>query len=241
MKENFEAIREKLEALPEKSVIHPTIPVEVLTDEGIDLHFTAKNDAEKLAVAGITEAIINELMTAAHGLRYLESIWIHEYKILTEGQKLWKDLRNEALELRAETLHFCRFVFRNDEMKMKVIQEIAKGRRNADLIQDLSDLTHFCELNKEALLAVNFSEEKMARIKYLLAACSEYMGIAHEDTNLKSPSMLIRNRAFTYLKQLIDEVRVAGKFVFRQKPDRLKLYASEYRRKLYRSQTSSKE
>jgi hypothetical protein len=37
-----------------------------------------------------------------------------------------------------------------------------------------------------------------------------------------------RDRAFTYLKQAIDEIRECGRFVFWRNPDRLKGYTSDY-------------
>lgn len=241
MKENFEALKEKYEAIPADEVISPSIPIDVFVDEAIDLHYTAQTDAAKLAVAGVTSEMIHELLIGGNSLRYLESIWMHEHTVSTDGQKHWKEQSREAYELRSEILHHCRFVFRKDDMKMKVIREISKGGTNADLVQDLSDLVYFCEDNKEALAAVGFGEEKITRMKQLLVFCSEFMGLAHEDTKVKRPSMLMRNRAFTYLKGLVDEVRVAGKYVFWRNSDRIGLYASEYARKHRKKDAAAEE
>jgi hypothetical protein len=46
---------------------------------------------------------------------------------------------------------------------------------------------------------------------------------------------IIRDKAYTHLKMLVDEVREAGKYVFRNNKNRLKGYSSSYWKKRNRS------
>jgi hypothetical protein len=54
-------------------------------------------------------------------------------------------------------------------------------------------------------------------------------------------SKIIRDKAYTYMKALVDEIREAGKYVFRNDKNRLKGYSSEYWRKLHRKQSNNQE
>lgn len=55
-----------------------------------------------------------------------------------------------------------------------------------------------------------------------MAVIDSTMGTAREND---SEAMLVRDKAFTYLKQAVDQIRECGKFVFWRNPDRLKGYA----------------
>lgn len=50
----------------------------------------------------------------------------------------------------------------------------------------------------------------------------------------------MRNRAYIYLKQAVDEIRDCGKYTFACNPERLKGYRSEYLRK-YRKKNAINE
>ncbi|WP_319230586.1 hypothetical protein [Draconibacterium orientale] len=43
------------------------------------------------------------------------------------------------------------------------------------------------------------------------------------------------------MKELVDEIREAGKYVFRKDPKRLKGYSSDYWRKIHRKQKNNDE
>jgi hypothetical protein len=52
---------------------------------------------------------------------------------------------------------------------------------------------------------------------------------------------IIRDKAYAHLKELVDEIREAGKYVFRNNKNRLKGYSSDYWRKLHRKQSSNQD
>lgn len=51
--------------------------------------------------------------------------------------------------------------------------------------------------------------------------------------------MQIRENAYTYLKQAIDEIRECGKFVFWRNPERMKGYVSEHWQKANAARTNA--
>ena len=54
---------------------------------------------------------------------------------------------------------------------------------------------------------------------------------ANGDKADPNESKIIRDKAYTYMKSLVDEIREAGKYVFRKNPKRLDGYSSDYWRK----------
>jgi hypothetical protein len=72
-----------------------------------------------------------------------------------------------------------------------------------------------------------------ATLADLLAKCTGEKKAQHE---LKD----IRDRAFTIMKQTLDEIRDCGKYVFADNPDIKKMFTSDYLRK-HRSKTQDDE
>jgi hypothetical protein len=56
----------------------------------------------------------------------------------------------------------------------------------------------------------------------------DLLGAVNGERKEVSEAMIIRDKAYTYLKQAVDEIRECGKFVFWRNPDRLKGYVSEF-------------
>jgi hypothetical protein len=56
----------------------------------------------------------------------------------------------------------------------------------------------------------------------------DVLGATNGERDATSPAMIVRDKAYTYLKQSVDEIRACGKFVFWKNPDRLKGYASDH-------------
>ncbi|PKQ66469.1 hypothetical protein BZG01_10595 [Labilibaculum manganireducens] len=50
----------------------------------------------------------------------------------------------------------------------------------------------------------------------------------------------MRDRACTYLKQLVDEIRAYGKYAFWNDEEKQKRYSREYQRKVYKKYTEAK-
>jgi hypothetical protein len=112
-------------------------------------------------------------------------------------------------------LHSFRYAFRNRPDLLERVSDIAEGSAHADMIQDLNDLAVLGRENAGLLSA----------IKLEAAALDEASNIAEEMANLfaastagredNSAARIIGDKAFTYLKQAVDEVTaLQNKYVF---------------------------
>jgi len=115
-------------------------------------------------------------------------------------------------------------------------QKIAEGSGHADMIQDLSDLSVLGKANTEPLKNINLDLELLDKAAVLSEDMASLLAKANGqklgDNNLK----IMRDKAYTYMKQAVDEIRRNGKYAFWRTPEREKGYVSKY----YRQRPPSK-
>lgn len=148
-----------------------------------------------------------------------------------EAQQEWKIQSPEAFDLRDELLHIFYFAFRKDEVLLNRVRAIAEGDSNADMIQDLNDLSVLGKANIDAVKAVGAKPALLDQAATKADEMANLLAAANGDRAEQSETKTIRDKAYTHLKQLIDEVREAGRFLFWRNPDRYKGYTSKYRKK----------
>lgn len=57
---------------------------------------------------------------------------------------------------------------------------------------------------------------------------ADLLGATNGERKEVSEAMIIRDKAYTYMKQAVDEIRECGKYIFWRNPDRLKGYISDF-------------
>ena len=130
--------------------------------------------------------------------------------------------------MRDQLLHDFRYAYRNDAAILARVAEIAEGDTNADMIQDLNDLSPLGKSNTGPLEAINFSPDKLEAAANASDELANILALANGDKSLQSESKVIRDKAYTHLKELVDEIRNAGKYLFWKNEKRLKGYRSEF-------------
>jgi len=133
--------------------------------------------------------------------------------------------------LRDNLLHdFFHAYFRFPDLYART-QKIAEGDSNADMIQDLSDLAALGKANPEPLLAISFDETQLDAA----AETSEQMAVllanANGDKLTNNDLRLLRDKAYTHMKEAVDEIRRCGQYVFWKDEQRMKGYVSQYYKK----------
>lgn len=95
--------------------------------------------------------------------------------------------------------------------------------------------------NPEPLTSIGFDATKPDTAAPRSDEMAELLATANSDKAEQNESKLIRDKAYTHFKELVDEIREAGKYVFRNDKNRLKGYSSSYWRKLHRNQSNNQE
>lgn len=230
-KEDYQTKLDAINAIPNNQIQVPVMPIDIYLQEAEDTHQWSSNDAAELATVGITREMIDDIPVRAGALREAQSIWAKDRYAQEDAQIQWKIQSPLAFDLRNELLHIFYFAFRKDEVLLNRVRKIAEGDSNADMIQDLNDLAVLGKANIDTLKAVGAKPALLDDAATKADEMASLLATANGDRAEQSEAKTIRDKAFTHLKQLVDEVREAGKFLFWRNPDRYKGYVSNYRKK----------
>jgi hypothetical protein len=227
-KEQFDLKQAAIEAIAEKQVTYPNIPVDAALQESEDLYVWCQVDRDKLAKAGLDLKLIEDLPLRTGACRYIQSQWQKEYRSLEEAQKEWGQKSPAAYELRDELLHhFFHAYYKFPDLYART-QKIAEGNTHADMIQDLSDLAALGIANSEPLQAISID----LALLDLAGTMSEQMAVLLANSNGKkledNKLRLLRDKAYTHMKEAVDEIRRCGQYVFWKDEQRYKGYVSKF-------------
>lgn len=204
------------------------MPVDVFVQEAENLYHWSKDDQKALSGAGLDANLINLLSLRAGACREAQSLWIKERNMRKEAEQAWKEKAPAAYDLRNQLIHGFRYAFRKHAGLLARVDEIAQGDSNSDMVQDLNDLAVLGKANLGLVNAVGISLEMLNNAANVADNMGDILGATNGERETDSEAMIIRDKAFTLLKQAVDEIRECGKYVFWRNPDRLKGYTSDY-------------
>ena len=226
--EDYNQLLPEIQAIAPENVATPNMPVDVFVQEAENLYHWCVDDQAALTGAGLDGNLINFLPIRAGACREAQSLWIKERNIRKEAEQAWKEQAPAAYDLRNQLVHAFRYAFRKQEGLLARVEEIAQGDSNSDMVQDLNDLSVLGKANLDLVTLVGISVEMLDNAANVADAMSDILGATNGERQTDSEAMIIRDQAFTLLKQAVDEIRECGKFVFWHNTDRLKGYTSDY-------------
>jgi hypothetical protein len=235
-KENFELKLPALEAIEHNKLKNPNMPVAIALQEAEDLYEWCISDKDLLLRAGLDSALIDDLTNRIGACRYIQSKW--QKKLLTQedSQKEWKKQSSAAFKLRDELLHHFSFAYRNSAHLTLKVKKIAHGSGNAEMIQNLNDLSVLGKANPVPLQKIDLDPALLEKAAVLSDQMGELLAKANGERLSENEIKLLRNKAYTHMKQAVDEIRRTGQYVFWQDNERKKGYKSKYFRRRPQSQ-----
>ena len=227
-KENYESLRTVLAALPADAVSEPTIPVPISVQEAEDLVVWCSADRDALTKAGLNWQLVDSLPVRIGAARYIQSDWQREYNSQADAQRRWKEQSPAGYELRDELVHHCLHAFFALPDLYAHTQRIAEGSGAADMIQDLSDLAALGRANRQPLEKVGVNMALFDQAATLSASLSDLLAQSNGERLSGNKLKDARDRAYSYMKQAVDEIRRHGQYVFYRNDARKKGYVSRY-------------
>jgi hypothetical protein len=225
--DDYNARLGEIQAIPDEETRGPDIPVDVALQEAENLHHWSLDDAVALAVVGITTDMINDLPVRAGACREAQSIWNKDYRSQQEAQKQWAEQAPEAYAFRNDLLASLRFAYRKDDALLSRVSAITDGSGHADMIQDLNDIAVLGRENPKPLTAIGFDLTQLDRAATRADELANLLADANGDKADPNYSKTIRDKAYTHLKALVDEIREAGNQVFRNNKNRFAVLSSK--------------
>lgn len=215
-------------AMKPAEALAPNIPIDVFVQESENLYHWCIDDQGELTRVGLDWALVTSLPTRAGACREAQSLWVKEHNTRKQAEQAWKEQAPAAFDLRDQLIHDFRFAFRKSDHLLARVDEIAQGDTSSDMVQDLNDLAILGRANPGLLTPINFDLTKLDLAADVSDRMGDLLGATNGERKEDSEAMLVRDKAFTYLKQAVDEIRECGKFAFWRTPERMKGYISNY-------------
>ena len=226
--EDYAAKIAEIEVIPEDQMKSPNMPVDVFLQEVENTVKWVQDDKDKLIATGLNWTLVDDLPIRAGALREAQSLWLKVRFAREDAQKEWNEKSPDAYDLRNTLLHVFRFAFRNVADLTSRINAIADGAGHADMIQDLNDLALLGKGHTDLLTAVGFDLTLLDTAAAMSSAMAALLSHSTSDRKKENVNRIIRDKAYTYVKTVLDEVRACGQFVFWRNDARLKGYISQY-------------
>lgn len=236
-KEDYDAKINEIMAIEDSEIKTPiSIPVDAYVQETENLFHWCQDDQEALTGKGMSWDLVTDLPARSGALREAESVWNTKRFTRQDAEKKWAEDSPGAYDLRDELLHEFRFAFRNDPVLLRKVNDINEGDSHADMIQDLNDLSVLGKTNFDLLTAIGLD---MTVLDTAADKANEMASLYAEVTGDRieyNAAKKIRDKAFTYLKQAVDEIYRFGQYVFWRNDERRKGYRSNYLRRKRRKE-----
>lgn len=225
---DYNELLPEIQAIPTAEILIPNMPINVFVQEAEDLYHWSLVDQAILVSGGLSPEMITALQARAGACREAQSLWNKERNTRMEAEQAWKEAGPIAFGMRDQLIHSFRYAFRKDPGLLGRVDEIALGDTNSDMVQDLNDLSILGKANLASVTAVGVTTGELDDAANAADKLGSLLGATNGERDTVSDAMIIRDKAYTYLKQLVDEIRECGKYKFWRNPDRLKGYNSDY-------------
>jgi FAD/FMN-containing dehydrogenase len=222
---------EILKTIGKKDIQYPAMPMDTYLQEARYLYKWCGADQAALTAAGLDWSLVDDLPVRADAASEAQSEWHNVRFGREEAQKQWALLSPAGYELRDEILHAMRYAYRAQPELQSRVDAVAEGSSDSDMIQDLNDVSVIGRENLKPLVAVGFDPAKLDAAASKSRELAGLRADASADKRVDRERKLLRDRAYTHLKQAVDAVRQCGQFVFWKDEERLVGYASDYLRK----------
>ncbi len=227
-----------IQAIPTDQLKKMSIPLDAYLQEVENLYHWCQDDQAELTKVGLDWTLVDDLPIRAGACREAQSLWLKDRFTRKEAEIAWKEQSPAAYELRDNILHAMRFAYRKSPDLLTRVDNINEGSGHADMIQDLNDIAVLGKENTDPLTAVSFDLTQLDTAAATAAQIGELYAQSTTSREDVSDAKLIRDKAYVYVKQAVDEVYECGQFAFWKNPDRLKGYSSAYLRKQRKSRKS---
>jgi hypothetical protein len=158
----------------------------------------------------------------------------------TTANKEWNARKSEGVEIRRVLIRTFQYAFRNDSDLLESVQLIIDGKGNRDFLLDILSCSKLGKSNINLLTAINADVTLLDKAAILYTELSDIFSRMSIDPVKHSKAVSIYNKAWTYLKEALDEIYEAGRYAFDESDERHGLFYSDYYVRLGQSSAKAK-
>ena len=156
----------------------------------------------------------------------------------TTADKEWTIRKPAGVEVRRLLIRDFLYAFRKNQELLDCVQQIIDGKGNRDLLLDILSCSKLGKGNIPLLNKINADVTLLDKAASLYTELSDIFARMTIDPKTHKKAVSIYNKAWTYLKEALDEIYEAGRFAFDEKDERHSLFYSDYHIRL--GQTGAK-
>jgi len=226
---DYDSLLAALREIDARKVMTPVVPVSQFTQEAEALIAWIGPDRAALEAVGITPTLMDSLPARVGGLRQSESNWNALRFTKEEAQQAFAEMSEGAFGLLEAIQRHMRFAFRDRPDLIARLCPRPSTLSNGEKIQALNNMAVLGKENPEPLTAAGFD---LALLDEAAAASDELSRLGGEALGERiagSAAKDMRDRAYTYLKDAVDQVRTAGRFLFWKDENRLRGYRAIFK------------
>jgi hypothetical protein len=221
--------RAALAALDASYARSPDQAVAQTLEEARDLLRTVKRFGKELVRGSrLDKKLIGALGERRALVEALDDGWRDEQG--ARAEKPARKARKAAEELRRDMVAALRYFLEANAAVQAEVDRIQEGTGLVDLLDDLGKLAGLVERHARALERADLPADAPARARGYVEQLSEARSAERLDAAL-SDALGLRNRAYWWLREAIDEIRAAGRYVYRHDPKKLALFRAASRRR----------
>ncbi len=221
---------EEIKAVPDEKIVYCDLPYKVFIDECEGLHSRASIDLPLLQAFNFNPEKLDRLLGLTRALRTSQSNWESMKTDKKMAMDIWEAEAPAMYMFHHELIAHMGFAFRADPGLLKMLDLIKEGDSRADTIQDLASLSILGKENQDLLTAINFDLSQLDTAAEMADRMGRLLGDINGRMYFEDEIKLIRDKAYTLTKEVVDDIRAYGKFAFRNKEVKLHGYASKYNR-----------
>ncbi|MCY1635454.1 hypothetical protein [Marinifilum sp. D737] len=221
---------EEIKAVSEENIKYCDIPYWIFIEEVELLYSRAKHDLPMLQAFHFDAAKLDRMLSLTGAMRTAQNNWESKQTLKQVAIENWRKEAPIMYELHDELLDFMDFAFRNCEDLLIHLSIIKQGDSKANIIEDMASLSVLGKDNLEMLKAVNFEVEKLDVAAEIAHRMRALVGEINGKMCYVDEIKLTRDRCYTLLREVVDEVQDFGKFVFRKNQGKRQGYISKYNR-----------
>ncbi len=214
--------RELLLSLDESLAERPDFRVATVVDEARHLEVTVKKlGSELFKGAALDKNLRGELISRRARLERAESAWL-ELRARATPRDLIK-LRSAAERLKRDAFAALRYFVAEDADVQLRLDEIYEGVGDADVIDDLRKLADLAEAHAARLTVADVPKEPVSKLRETAQLLADATAERAVDPDAAT-AIGLRDRAYWHLRTLMDQLRRAGRYVYRNDPKLLPLF-----------------
>lgn len=228
--EYYRELIDTIMAIPDDQLATINMPPKEAIQEGKRIADLATKYFKQLRKSNIDPKLLISVNARANAYAYSVVLYDIYKKGESKDKEQFKYKLAEGFTLRTKLVKGLDYVFRNDKGLLKRVHGIKAGRENLEMFNDLIAAYKFCKEQKRSLARANFE------IALIDRALSLHQELQHLDSQISinpekiSEVRTICAKAWTYLSEALDEIYVAGRFVFMNQPEIKKLFYFDYKR-----------